>query len=409
MPTRLFRAYLASFRGFPRPVWLIALAVLVNQSGAMGIAFATLYMTQRLGTGVTEAGQAFAAYAVGGLVGAPLAGRMCDRFGWRRVLVASLAACGALLMLMPLAASVWHFAALLALYCLAESGFRPAYQLGLTAYLPEAEFGRGYSLTLVAMNLGATLAGALGGLLAGWWFEAVFWADGATALAASAVVALLLPRGDGMARTPRPAGGADRGRGPWLDPAFLLLFAVVLGVATVHLQQRVLMPIYLTEGYGLSAAQYGMLLSWGAALFMALTLPASTWLKGAPQAAVAGLGSLVVCLGYAILPFGAGFAFAGLAVTLTMLGAVAAFPAMMNTLKSLAPPGRTGSYLGNYQMAWWLAFLVAPPLSTWSYARFGGTATWLACAAVGAAALAGFAALGRRWGGPRQAADSAPV
>ena len=76
-------------RGLPADVWIIAATTLVNRAGMMALPFLVLYLTRYLGISASAAGLAISAYGVGGLVTAPVAGRLADRFGPYAVIRAS--------------------------------------------------------------------------------------------------------------------------------------------------------------------------------------------------------------------------------------------------------------------------------------------------------------------------------
>ena len=68
-------------RGLPADVWIIFATTLVNRVGTMVLPFLALYLTQRLGYPPGLAGFALTVYGVGGLISAPVAGRLSDRVG----------------------------------------------------------------------------------------------------------------------------------------------------------------------------------------------------------------------------------------------------------------------------------------------------------------------------------------
>lgn len=53
---RLLRLYVRSFSGLPRKVWLLSLVMVVNRSGAMVIAFLSVYLVNSMGYSATDAG-----------------------------------------------------------------------------------------------------------------------------------------------------------------------------------------------------------------------------------------------------------------------------------------------------------------------------------------------------------------
>ena len=89
-------------RGLPTDVWIIFATTLVNRAGMMALPFLVLYLTRYLHVSASMAGLAISAYGVGGLVTAPMAGRLADRIGPFAVMRVSLALTGTILLIIPL-------------------------------------------------------------------------------------------------------------------------------------------------------------------------------------------------------------------------------------------------------------------------------------------------------------------
>src|SRR3712207_9562503 len=109
----------------PAPVWMVFAATLVNRAGAMVVPFMVLYVTRHLGVRPALAGMALTVYGIGGLVGAPIAGRLCDRFGPFAVLRASLLLSGVTLLAFPLATRFTTFLPLTFLWSIVAESVRP--------------------------------------------------------------------------------------------------------------------------------------------------------------------------------------------------------------------------------------------------------------------------------------------
>src|SRR3972149_3432655 len=92
-----------SLGALPRDLWILAGARPVNRAGTMVLPFLALYLTRRLGISASAAGALLALWGAAELVTAPIAGRLCDRFGALPVMTLSLLASAALMVVYPLA------------------------------------------------------------------------------------------------------------------------------------------------------------------------------------------------------------------------------------------------------------------------------------------------------------------
>src|ERR1700712_1579946 len=129
-------------KGLPADVWIIFVTSLINRAGVMALPFLVLYLTRYLHVSATLAGLALTVYGVGGLVTAPLAGRLCDRYGPFAVMRVSLALTGVILLLIPLAHDFRAVLAMTFCWAAAADAVRPATLSGLTEMVePEQRKG----------------------------------------------------------------------------------------------------------------------------------------------------------------------------------------------------------------------------------------------------------------------------
>jgi len=179
-------------RGLPADVWIIAATTLVNRAGMMALPFLVLYLTRYLGISASAAGLAISAYGVGGLVTAPVAGRLADRFGPYAVIRASLGLSGVILLVFPLAHNVAVIFGLTFLWAVVADAARPATMSALTSSAQPAQRKAAIALNRLAVNLGMSVGPAIGGFLAQASFPLLFVVDGVTSLAAMTLLSVLL-------------------------------------------------------------------------------------------------------------------------------------------------------------------------------------------------------------------------
>ena len=189
-------------RGLPADVWIIAATTLVNRAGMMALPFLVLYLTRHLGISASVAGLAISAYGVGGLVTAPIAGRLADRVGPFVVLRASLALTGIVLLLIPLATNFAVIVALTFLWAVVADAARPATMSALTGSTPPDRRKAAIAVNRLAVNLGMSIGPAVGGFLAVVSFPLLFVVDGLTSLVAAGVLTVLLAKNRHLLATP---------------------------------------------------------------------------------------------------------------------------------------------------------------------------------------------------------------
>lgn len=379
--------------GLPREVWLLFAATLVNRMGTMVLPFLVLYLTRELQLPAGVAGSVVALYGAGALIAAPIAGRLCDRFGPIRIMRASMVLSGVVLLLFPLARGLsGAIAAALALSLTAEA-YRPANMAIVGDLVEPGQRKTAFSVNRLAINLGMSVGPALGGgALAAVSFRSIFWVDGATSLAAAAILLVSrFPRHRHteeerqLAKVIGPLSGAARSA--FADRRLLyFLLGGVFPVAVVFFQHISSMPLFLVRDLKLSAAAYGLLFTVNTLLIVFLGVPLNRATSHWPHRRTLLLGALFCAIGFGALGFAWDLWTVGATVVLWTFGEMFFFPGMAAYLTDIAPPRRRGEYMGLSQMVMGLAFMVGPWAGTVVLQRFGGKAVWLGALFLGLAA-----------------------
>ncbi len=374
------RAYGEAYGGLPRAAWVLALLELVNRSGMMVLFFLTLYMTRRLGFSVGEAGFVMSAYGLGSMLGTYFGGRFCDRLGAYHVQKLSLAASAALLVALQLPREVGGMALLALVLAAFQDALHPANAAATAEICEPALQPKGFSLHRLAANLGFSIGPVVGGYLAERDYGLLFWVDGLTSLAAAALAFAFLPAAGphGVAR-PRRA----RTRSVWQRPAFLRLLPLVFGIGLIFAQFFSMFPLYLRSVYGLAESRVGGLVAVNTALIVSVEMLLMHALRRHRPARVLILGAALLGLGFGLMPFGTGLAFAAFTVVVWTMGEMLTMPMLMTLTTARADPAAIGEYQGMTSLAFACASTFGPALSASLYGAAGPDSVWYACGALG--------------------------
>src|SRR3989441_6366606 len=152
--------------GLPASVWIVCATTFVNRAGTMVVPFMVLYVTRHLGVRPALAGMALTVYGLGGLVGGPMAGRLCDRLGAFAVLRGALVLSGLILLAFPLASRFGTFLAITFVWSLVAESVRPATMAALTSVVRPEQRKVAVAVNRLGINLGMSVGPAVGGFLA---------------------------------------------------------------------------------------------------------------------------------------------------------------------------------------------------------------------------------------------------
>jgi MFS family permease len=386
--------YIRAYSGLPGRAWILFAVNLINSSGSMVLFFLSLYLTRKLGFSPAKAGAVLSLYGFGSLGGAYLGGWLADRAGSISAQKASLLLCGALLIGLGQVRTAAAISPLIFVFALAAGALYPANATTMSRICPPDLQVKGFALTRLANNLGATIGPAVGGLLALRDYRLLFWADGLTSLLAAAALAALW-KGPGLeARSlqaehvvPKP------GRPPWRDGPFLLLMLIWLVSGAVFIQVFVTFPLYIRSAYGLAENRIGQLLAVNTIMIVILEMILMEKIRKYPLTRVINFSFIMLGAGLGLMPLGRGFAFAALTVAVWTFGEMLSMPLVAALIAGRADDSTRGRYMGIFSLGFSLAFIIAPAAGTAVYGRFGGDVLWFGCAGVSFLLAAAFSLL----------------
>lgn len=387
-------------KGLPRAMWVLALSTLVNRLGTMVMFFLALWLVQARGWTPARAALGMALYGAGALVASPFSGWVADRWGHRRTLAWSLALSAGLLLLFPLVQAPALLLPLIAIWSAATQAYWPASMALITDLVPATDRKQAFVLHRLASNLGIAVGPALGGFIAHYSYNALFWIDAATTFLG---VAVLLAWVVQPAAPPPPEQPSVSG---WRDRRLLYLLAALLPATAVFTQIHGVFPLYVCRDLGHDTRTYGLLFTLNTLLILvaevALNQRLAHWRHGRQLA----LGALLFGLGFGAL---AGFRTLPLLVVSTVIwtiGEMVFLPASSDAVATMAPADRRGQYLGLYSLTWTLAMTLGPWLGLLVYGRFGAGWLWAGCGLLGG--VSALLALEVRPGLPAEPGSLAP-
>jgi predicted MFS family arabinose efflux permease len=369
--------YLASYRGLPSRVWILALVVLVNRVGSMVITFMSLYVSNELGADVETVGRVLTAHGAGAVVGVTAGGALVDKLGAKRVMVVALFSNALGFALISRVTDVsWLMLAMFALAAVGEA-VRPANTAALAGAAEPEDMARAFGLMQLAVNLGVSVGAGVGGILAAVSYSALFYVDSAAAFAGALLTLVYIREVKPKARDARATPGKAQ------RSALILLLTGQVVISALLIQMFTTAPLYHNLVNGFSERRIGLLVVVNTLIITFLQMPAAARAERTPTLRVIACGLVGFSAGYVLLPFTAVYAMAVTAMVAFTMGELVIFPALNTFVAKTAPPGETGRYMGFAFAAHACGRLIAPLAGTLVYQRLGPSQLWLGCAAIG--------------------------
>ena len=365
---------------------MLVVGTFVNRTGLVVLPFLALYMSGPRAFSVAQATAAVSIYGAGAFAGGFVGGWLSDRVGRRPVLLASLGGAALPMAGIPFVASYAAVLALVFAFGVLSEMYRPAVSAAVADLVPEARQPRAYAIVYWAINLGAAVGPALGGLIAERSYTGLFVLEGVSLFAYAAIVLVSVPEtrpavAEGMVRPRIDLRPVAR------DGALAALAVVVLLVGIGFYQLFTSLPLAM-EADGLSERYFGFVVTVNGALIVLIGLPVAAWVGDRATRWPVPVAVALVAIGLAFqIPAHTFGAYAACAIIWT-LGEMAFLPVVPTLVSKLAPTDLRGSYQGVYHASWGLAKMLGPALGGLVFAGYGSSALW-----GGAAALVGGAAV----------------
>jgi MFS family permease len=382
--------------GISRELWLVQLGILLNALGwGAVLPFEVIYLHDGRGFALGIAGLVVGTLTGVGVIAAPVAGPLIDRFGARAVAAGAGVALAAGYTGL---AAAHHEAAAFAAAAVGGAGngaLSPAQSTLVAALTTPDVRHRATAISRVSTNAGFGLGGAFGGLVAGFGltgFVALFLLNAATYLVYVSVLLAVLRA------APRPLPVVGGYLHVLRDGALVHLAAtnvVIIAVGWGVLPWVV--PPYAKSQLGVHAQLIGFLLLANAATVVLAQVPVSRWAEGRRRVAMMAIGASFIAAACVLFLAARSVGGVALVVASIAIGVGECFytAALMPLVAALSPDSLRGRYMAMVGFSWWIGLALAPTLGT-QLLSVSATLTFSCCTAAALAAAVSMVALDRR-------------
>lgn len=399
-------SYRDAYAGLPPKIWLLSAIMLINRAGTMVLVFFVLYLTNVFGYSGQTAGGIISISALGGIAGALFGGWFSDRFGSVRAQLLFLTLSAIQFLVLMQMTTLVGVTSMLVILMFFNEAVRPGLNSCCLEYSQPENQKRSMGLLRLAVNLGMAFGPVIGGFLAEYdaW-DWLFVIDSASCIAATILLFVVFGLGakpnheeanqKGVAGLTQDISsgvgvaeevGPQQFLSPWRDPRMLRFGAVFMLTLIVFIQFGSTLIKYLEEVYGFSESQIGMIEALNPVLIVAFEMVLIKAVEKYSTVKIIAIGSLLICLGFGLLPFGSSLAFCLLAVTVWTFGEMLSFPLAMSYVAELSNERNRARYQGFITVTWSMAMVVGPFLGLTLYG-IDKNLPWYAALVIGAIAF----------------------
>lgn len=372
------KTYKKAYAGLSRSTWLLSAIMLINRSGTMVVPFMTLYLTSpAMGYSISQAGVVFGLFGAGAFMGAWLGGRLTDKIGFYPVQLITLIGGGVLFIVLGQMKTYPLICLFTFLVSFINEAFRPANSTAIAFYSSEANRTRSYALNRLAINMGWAVGVAMGGWIADYNYELLFWVDGFTNISAAVIMFLFLKPVNYKPSHLKKAD-APKARSAYQDKTYIYFVLVTMLFAACFFQLFTNLPVFFRKSLHFSESYIGLIMAVNGVIIALIEMVLVYKLENrgfntrliAAGVALVGISFLMLN----IPGIGAGLALA--MVLVVTFGEIFSMPFMNTYWISRTQPSNRGEYAGLYTMAWSAAQCLGPLLGAMVADRAGFTVLW---------------------------------
>lgn len=373
--------YKDAFSSLSKKTWWLSLVMLINRSGTMVVPFMTIYLTQKIKISISAAGFVMSLFGIGAIAGALIGGNITDKKGAYYVQLFTLFGGGLLFIILGQMKSYISICIVTFFLAFVNEAFRPANSVAISNYSTIENRTRSYSLNRLAINLGWGFGGGLGGLIASYSYELLFWVDGITNIAAAILLLLLLSpsREKNIVNKPEITTLSTI-RKPYHDKTFMVFIILVFLFAACFFQMFTTLPVFYKTDLHLSVFFIGIVMALNGLIIAIVEMILIFKLEGnKPPLTFVSVGTALISLSFFILvlPLSNAQLLALCAMILITFGEMLSMPFMNSYYISRTTETNRGQYSALFTVAWATAQASGPYAGALIAQHFGFKTLWL--------------------------------
>jgi len=371
------------YHEFPRLFWIVVLTRFIDAlGGTLMFPFFSLYITQKFGVGMTQAGILLGLNAFFALFGSMVGGALADRFGRRRLILFGLVFSALSSLSLGLATDIQMMYPLITIVGLLSSMAHPAHEAMLADILPEEQRQEGYGILRVVFNYAWIFGTAMGGFIAARSFLALFVIDAVVSCVVAVIIYRLLPE-------TKPAVPATAGRSEanfWetvkgyrvvlRDLAFVGFILSGVLALIVYQQQYGSLAVYLRDTHGIDSKGYGVILSITGLEVVLLQFWISRIIRYRPPFLMMTVGAGIFAVGVFMYGMVTGFLMFVIAAVVVCFGEMFYFPTSQVITAGFAPADMRGRYMAVSGFVWSIPSTLGPGAAGYILDNFDPHLLW---------------------------------
>ncbi len=389
------------YQDFPEKFWVVVGTSFIDQIGnTLLFPFFSLYITQKFGVGMTQAGIVLGTFSAFGLIGSMIGGALTDKFGRKSLVLFGLIFSAISTLSLGLVNEFTVLIPLAVVIGLLSNIAGPARQAMVADLLPEEKRQEGFGVLRVVGNMAWIIGPTIGGFIAGRSYFALFVMDAVI----SCIVAVIFffyinetkPETSG-----EPEGVLKTFAGystVLKDYAYVAFLVVSMLMGLVYQQLYNSLSVYLRDSHGIQPQGYGFLLTASAITVILFQFPTTRIIKKYPAFLMMAVGVFFYMIGFGMFGFVTVYWLFTVAVIIITVGEMVIMPTASALAANFAPEDMRGRYMAVFGLSWALPATVGPSAAGLILDNFNPNLLWYIGALICAVSVFSFYLLHLRLG-----------
>jgi MFS family permease len=377
MFTRLSKIY----HEFPRLFWVVVIVSFIDRIGAtLLFPFFALYITQKFGVGMTEAGILLGISSLFGLVGSMFGGALTDKFGRKQLILFGLVSSAISTLAFGLVTDISILYPLVMVVGLLSNISHPAHEAMIADILPEEKRQEGFGILRVVGNLSWIIGPTIGGFLASINFFYLFVIDSIISMIVAAIIYRTIPE-------TKPEPHAHEKSESFLktvsgyrfvarDTAFMSFILANIIMLLVYQQMYSSLSVYLRDNHGINPQGYGFLMTTSAITVIFFQFWLTRRIKHQPPFLMMAFGTIFYVIGFALFGIVSTFVLFALNIVIITIGEMIVVPTSQALVAGFAPEVMRGRYMAVAGLSWAIPSTIGPGAAGYILDNYNPNLLW---------------------------------
>ncbi len=313
---------------------------------------------------LSDAGFVMGLFGLGSIVGAYFGGKFSDKIGFYKVQLFALLLGGVLFVILGQLKSYPLICLFSFLLSLVNEAFRPANSSAIAFYSTIANRTRSFSLNRLSVNLGWAVGASIGGLIAAYNYELLFWVDGITNIVAAILLFYMLKPAETIKIKTVEGVEPPASISAYKDKTYLWFLVLVTLFACCFVQLFTTIPKYFRDDLLLNEKYIGLIMAINGIIIVTIEMILIYTLEKKNkdmQYIIIGL-LLCACAYLSLLIPGPAKLISLIMILFITIGEIMSMPFMNSFWIARCNDKNRGQYAALYTIAWGTANVLGPYL-----------------------------------------------